>query len=175
MKSSLQARKLRLACDTCHQAKTRCSGGMPCTTCQNSRYECVYSISNQLGRPKGTTKNRRENSVHASNGREAFTNHNATQQQRTPPHSSSTTTPTTTAAANLNSASIFKDLTTFDNMLLDASVESVPGMFFANGKGFPDSMGLDLISSLALNPDRNDPNMKVTSPTCLQDRTASES
>lgn len=168
MKSSLQARKLRLACDTCHQAKTRCSGGMPCTTCQNSRYECVYSISNQLGRPKGTTKNRREN-----NGREAFTNHNATQQQRTPPHSSLTTTAnTTTSSANFNSASILKDLTAFDNMLLDASsVESVPGMFFANDKGFPDSMGLDLTSSIALSPDRNDLSAKVINPTCLQDRT----
>ncbi|KAF3405240.1 C6 finger domain transcription factor gliZ [Talaromyces pinophilus] len=166
MKSSLQARKLRLACDTCHQAKTRCSGGMPCTTCQNSRYECVYSISNQLGRPKGTTKNRRENSVLTNNGREAFTDNNATQRQRTPPHSSSATaatTTTTTAAANFNSTSIFKDLTAFDNMLPDASVESVPGMFFANGKGFPDSIGLDLISSLAFNPDRNDLNMKALS------------
>lgn len=155
MKSSLQARKLRLACNSCHQAKTRCSGGMPCTTCQNSRYECIYSISNQLGRPKGTTKNRRENSAHASN--------NAPQQQRTPSHSSSTTTATTTptAAANLTSASFFKDLSAFDSMLHDGSIESTPGMFFANGKGFPDPMGLDLISNFAFNPDRNDLSMKV--------------
>jgi hypothetical protein len=38
-------------------------------------------------------------------------------------------------------------------------------MFFANGKGFPDSMGLDLISNLAFNPDRSDLNMKVNTPT----------
>ncbi|EED16355.1 C6 finger domain protein GliZ-like, putative [Talaromyces stipitatus ATCC 10500] len=169
MKSSLQPRKLRLACDTCHQAKTRCSGGMPCTTCQNSRYECVYSISNQLGRPKGTTKNRRENSVHASNGREALSNNNGPQQQRTPPHSTSATTTTATttttaaAVANFSSANIFKDLTAFDNMLPDASVESNPGMFFANGKGFPDPIGLDLISNLAFNQDRNDLNVKALS------------
>ncbi|EEA19394.1 hypothetical protein EYB25_009508 [Talaromyces marneffei] len=130
---------------------------MPCTTCQNSRYECIYSISNQLGRPKGTTKNRRENSAHASN--------NAPQQQRTPSHSSSTTTATTTptAAANLTSASFFKDLSAFDSMLHDGSIESTPGMFFANGKGFPDPMGLDLISNFAFNPDRNDLSMKALS------------
>ncbi|QGA17794.1 hypothetical protein EYB26_005470 [Talaromyces marneffei] len=52
----MQTRKLRSACDICHQAKTRCSGGNPCTGCRNSGAECVYSVSNRLGRPKGTTK-----------------------------------------------------------------------------------------------------------------------
>lgn len=52
----MQTRKLRSACDICHQGKTRCSGGNPCTGCQNSGAECTYSVSNRLGRPKGTTK-----------------------------------------------------------------------------------------------------------------------
>lgn len=55
---TMQTRKLRSACDICHQGKTRCSGGNPCTGCQNSGAECTYSVSNRLGRPKGTTKYR---------------------------------------------------------------------------------------------------------------------
>jgi hypothetical protein len=53
---TMQTRKLRSACDICHQAKTRCSGGNPCTGCRVSGAECIYSVSNRLGRPKGTTK-----------------------------------------------------------------------------------------------------------------------
>lgn len=65
---TMQTRKLRSACDICHQGKTRCSGGNPCTGCQNSGAECTYSVSNRLGRPKGTTKYRtqRQRAVNSS-------------------------------------------------------------------------------------------------------------
>lgn len=65
---TMQTRKLRSACDICHQGKTRCSGGNPCTGCQNSGAECTYSVSNRLGRPKGTTKYRtqRQRAVNTS-------------------------------------------------------------------------------------------------------------
>lgn len=65
---TMQTRKLRSACDLCHQGKTRCSGGNPCTGCQNSGAECTYSVSNRLGRPKGATKFRtqRQRAVNAS-------------------------------------------------------------------------------------------------------------
>ncbi|KAI1390568.1 uncharacterized protein F4822DRAFT_426415 [Hypoxylon trugodes] len=50
--------RLRSACDSCHQAKIRCSGGNPCLTCLVSRGQCSYSPGNRLGRPKGS-KNKR--------------------------------------------------------------------------------------------------------------------
>ncbi|KAL2047706.1 hypothetical protein N7G274_000748 [Stereocaulon virgatum] len=56
-------RKLRSACDVCHQAKTKCTGGTPfdgtpCTNCRDSGYQCRFSVSNRIGRPRGT-KNKR--------------------------------------------------------------------------------------------------------------------
>lgn len=36
----------------------KCSGGTPCTECRGSGYDCSYSVSNRIGRPKGT-KNKR--------------------------------------------------------------------------------------------------------------------
>lgn len=72
---SMQTRKLRSACDICHQGKTRCSGGNPCTGCQNSGAECTYSVSNRLGRPKGTTKYRaqRQRAVNTSSALSGIT------------------------------------------------------------------------------------------------------
>ena len=52
------SKKLRTACDICHQAKMKCSGGTPCQGCRGSDHECVYSVSKRIGRPKGT-KNKR--------------------------------------------------------------------------------------------------------------------
>ena len=51
-------KKLRTACDVCHQSKMKCSGGTPCSGCRDSGYDCSYSLSNRSGRPKGT-KNKR--------------------------------------------------------------------------------------------------------------------
>lgn len=52
------SKKLRTACDICHQAKMKCSGGTPCQGCRASDHECIYSVSKRIGRPKGT-KNKR--------------------------------------------------------------------------------------------------------------------
>ena len=52
-KSGRPHRKLRSACDLCHQTKVRCSGDTPCQTCENLDMECVYSVSNRVGRPRG--------------------------------------------------------------------------------------------------------------------------
>jgi Fungal Zn(2)-Cys(6) binuclear cluster domain len=48
--------KLRSACDKCHETKVRCSGDIPCQGCLISRSLCFYSVSNPLGRPRGTKK-----------------------------------------------------------------------------------------------------------------------
>lgn len=47
-------KKLRSACDNCHQGKVKCSGGNPCEKCQKIGFECYYSTSNRIGRPKNT-------------------------------------------------------------------------------------------------------------------------
>ena len=47
-------KRLRSACDACHQAKTKCSGTNPCLSCQISATLCTYSPCNQPGRPKGS-------------------------------------------------------------------------------------------------------------------------
>lgn len=49
--------KLRAACDNCHRGKVRCSGQLPCQGCLNTGTLCFFSLSDRLGRPKGT-KNR---------------------------------------------------------------------------------------------------------------------
>ena len=48
-------KKLRAACDRCHQAKTKCSGGSPCQSCAAARLseQCQYSFTTRTGRPKG--------------------------------------------------------------------------------------------------------------------------
>lgn len=53
-KSTRPQKKLRSACDSCHQNKVRCSGETPCRTCDNLDMQCVYSVSNRIGRPRGT-------------------------------------------------------------------------------------------------------------------------
>ncbi|EKG09611.1 hypothetical protein MPH_13314 [Macrophomina phaseolina MS6] len=53
--------RLRLACDSCHGLKVRCSGTLPCEACADSGSHCFYSIVGRLGRPKGSkTKRSRE-------------------------------------------------------------------------------------------------------------------
>ncbi|KAJ5328942.1 hypothetical protein N7452_009332 [Penicillium brevicompactum] len=42
---------LRTACDCCHAAKIRCSGGAPCTRCAR---ECHYSQKAKIGKPRGS-------------------------------------------------------------------------------------------------------------------------
>ncbi|KAI2464230.1 hypothetical protein F4781DRAFT_413681 [Annulohypoxylon bovei var. microspora] len=89
--------RLRSACDSCHQAKIRCSGGNPCLTCLVSQVHCTYSPGSRLGRPKGSknkrptvkeNKNRRDetlesnntNSVDSSRGSDAARRREAQQQ-----------------------------------------------------------------------------------------------
>ncbi|KAI0597313.1 hypothetical protein F4775DRAFT_593446 [Biscogniauxia sp. FL1348] len=57
-KRSKPPARLRSACDPCHQAKIKCSGESPCLACRASRARCIYSVANQLGRPRGS-KNKR--------------------------------------------------------------------------------------------------------------------
>lgn len=52
--SSQQTPKLRSACDACHEAKVRCSGGTPCLHCKNHRLNCHYSYAARIGKPKGS-------------------------------------------------------------------------------------------------------------------------
>ncbi|KAK1767545.1 Zn(2)-Cys(6) zinc finger domain protein [Phialemonium atrogriseum] len=48
------AKRLRLACDSCHGSKVRCSGGDPCARCRDGNLECQYSYMSRLGKPKGS-------------------------------------------------------------------------------------------------------------------------
>ena len=53
-----QNKKLRSACNRCHQSKTKCSGGNPCATCASAKEPCYYSLSTRTGRPKGARNKR---------------------------------------------------------------------------------------------------------------------
>ena len=55
---SPQTKKLRTACDRCHRAKMKCTGGMPCAGCSDSVEQCCYSVSHRPGRPKGARNKR---------------------------------------------------------------------------------------------------------------------
>ena len=77
-------KKLRTACDICHQAKMKCSGGTPCNGCRDSGYECSYSVSNRIGRPKGTKNKRtleRMSRNQSENEREQKARNNSTTDQ----------------------------------------------------------------------------------------------
>lgn len=74
-------KKLRTACDVCHQAKMKCSGGRPCDGCRDSGYDCSYSVSNRIGRPKGTKNKRtleRLNRQNPDNEHEHHSSHQVT-------------------------------------------------------------------------------------------------
>ncbi|KAF5860201.1 hypothetical protein ETB97_001844 [Aspergillus alliaceus] len=45
---------LRLACNSCHKAKVRCSGGYPC----KNIIECQYSYAAKVGKSKGSRNKR---------------------------------------------------------------------------------------------------------------------
>lgn len=51
-------KKLRSACDRCHQAKSKCTGGITCSSCADAGEDCVYSFQNRAGRPKGARNKR---------------------------------------------------------------------------------------------------------------------
>ncbi|KAH8702196.1 hypothetical protein BGW36DRAFT_458949 [Talaromyces proteolyticus] len=53
-----QKQKLRSACNCCHQAKVKCSGGSPCFRCASKELSCCYGFQNRGGKPKGS-KNRK--------------------------------------------------------------------------------------------------------------------
>jgi hypothetical protein len=54
----LPNQKLRTTCNACQQAKIRCSHSHPCDRCVSHGSECVYSISQPLGRPAKKKGNR---------------------------------------------------------------------------------------------------------------------
>ncbi|KAJ5566638.1 hypothetical protein N7535_008276 [Penicillium sp. DV-2018c] len=47
----LPNQKMRTTCNACQQAKIRCSHTDPCERCESHGYQCIYSISQPLGRP----------------------------------------------------------------------------------------------------------------------------
>ena len=47
-------KKLRSSCNECHSSKSKCTGGNPCRTCARLQIPCIYSVSNRMGRPRGT-------------------------------------------------------------------------------------------------------------------------
>jgi hypothetical protein len=52
--AAASSKKLRSACNLCHQTKVKCSGGRPCDGCRSLGIDCLVVLSKQIGRPKGT-------------------------------------------------------------------------------------------------------------------------
>ncbi|GAB1729771.1 hypothetical protein NU195Hw_g5725t1 [Hortaea werneckii] len=46
-----KAPKVSRACDFCKQKRVRCSGTVPCHTCQHRRIECTWNATHNRGRP----------------------------------------------------------------------------------------------------------------------------
>lgn len=66
-----QTPKLRSACDACHEAKVKCTGGTPCVHCKNHHQNCHYSFAARIGKPKGSRNRKtlarlREAAFHAT-------------------------------------------------------------------------------------------------------------
>ncbi|KAF2869624.1 hypothetical protein BDV95DRAFT_608465 [Massariosphaeria phaeospora] len=52
---STGTKKLRAACDACHNAKIKCSGGgVMCAKCIKDKVQCRYSYRGNIGKPKGS-------------------------------------------------------------------------------------------------------------------------
>lgn len=49
-----------MACDACHETKTRCSGGVVCESCEDLAVPCLYSAAKPIGRPPGS-RNKKHN------------------------------------------------------------------------------------------------------------------
>lgn len=56
--------RLRSACDHCHAAKVKCSGGPRCTRCRDQNLPCVFNFASRAGKPKGS-KNKKTIEKHA--------------------------------------------------------------------------------------------------------------
>ena len=52
--STASTKRFRSACDYCHDTKVKCSGTKPCEKCEKIGFDCTYSVSNRMGRPKDT-------------------------------------------------------------------------------------------------------------------------
>lgn len=142
------SKKLRTACDTCHQAKMRCSGGVPCAACAASGHQCCYSVSNRTGRPKGT-KNKRtiEQQNQARNQQKEGRQPSAEIQTEMPPIS--------TVDGPQQSSAAFAACTdgamSFDNMMVDSASSnemsySLPG----SESSFWDTISYGFMPDLAL-------------------------
>ena len=55
-------RKYRGACDTCHTRKIKCANNGPgaCTNCQSSGRQCVFSLRDEMGRPRKSSTRAKE-------------------------------------------------------------------------------------------------------------------
>ena len=119
----LPPKKLRTACDVCHQAKMKCSGGTPCAGCRDSGYECRYSVSNRIGRPKGTKNKRTLDRMSRNKGGGGEQTEND-QSSPTQAH------PSLTALSNPSGSSMPSSDKTSINSILGTSLDettSVPG------------------------------------------------
>ncbi|KAK4694500.1 C6 transcription factor GliZ, partial [Lecanoromycetidae sp. Uapishka_2] len=109
-------KKLRTACDVCHQSKMKCSGGKPCSGCRDAGYDCSYSFSNRSGRPKGT-KNKR--TLERMNGKKSGSSENTENDRSSPVQAQ----PLMTALNNgVGSSTVPGQQTSIDSML-DTSLE----------------------------------------------------
>jgi hypothetical protein len=86
--SSKPTVRRRSACDACHEAKTKCSGGDTCFGCQLSGLQCTYSLISRLGRPKGSKNKRtlRQQSDHDSGKNKRRTHSPSPESQRPQAH-----------------------------------------------------------------------------------------
>ena len=52
--ATASGKRFRSACDYCHDTKVKCTGTRPCEKCEKIGFDCTYSVSNRMGRPKDT-------------------------------------------------------------------------------------------------------------------------
>lgn len=78
------SKKLRTACDICHQAKMKCSGGTPCQGCRGSDHDCIYSVSKRIGRPKGTKNKRTADRMNRQQSEKERKNHKNERESKVP-------------------------------------------------------------------------------------------
>lgn len=112
--------KLRSACDFCHAAKVKCSGGPACDRCRAQDLPCTYSVAMRAGKPKGSCN------------RKTLDKHARIRQQHAARHASLdwSWSPTTTMGTSMNDATWFNGVLL--GMGLQMEDQNTPGFDHLN-------------------------------------------
>ncbi|KAL8699514.1 MAG: hypothetical protein Q9201_005965 [Fulgogasparrea decipioides] len=158
-----QRRKLRAACDRCHQAKTKCSGGEPCNSCSSSDEHCHYTAITRTGRPKGSKNKRTQAQMDDKQQAEGDCSQNRGSPIESQSGISRLQPPASRRITPLGQLNLEQGLADFNNLLFDAASGDELGTtsYALTSDTFGDLLGYatgqSLQGSMSVDPDSSSP------------------